>query len=162
MGRGALRPASLLGVVLATAGISSAPSTAEAPGLGWRAMADRGRHTGVETFQDIHFAVCPCWPTTLDLVDEIHYFHSDFSFTCFLSVGLRSVEVSAHSSGAGGPFQSEVFTPQPRSRTSTRCSHVQARPRIHVSSREELKTDRERAACVAIVTDAAARLGCKD
>jgi hypothetical protein len=110
----------------------------------------------------VQLATCPCWTTPLDLLREIQYAHSEISFECFVTSGTFSVELSAYSGGTGGPYQSQASTPQPQPSAIPRCRHVKVQPRVEISSSGQIQTLGQVNACISIVTDVAARLGCKN
>jgi hypothetical protein len=163
----ALSAALTLVLGLATVGTPSMPSEADtrerkAMSNSDEARANRAGDADVQPFQDVHFGVCPCWLTAKELVEEIEQLHSDISFECHLSIGTISVEISASSSGVGGPFRSEVSTAQQRSASDSRCRHIQFQPQVIISASEDLRTLSQRSACLSIVSSAAARLGCTE
>lgn len=161
----------LLFLMLSVTGPTSRAQEAEAPPPGSGEQAPEPQQappsapdagTEDDPLDRVQLATCPCWATSLDLLREIQYAHSEISFECFVTIGTFAVELSAYSGGTGGPYQSLASTPQPQPSAIPRCRHVQVQPRVEISSSGQIRTLGEVNACVSIVTDVAARLGCKN
>ncbi len=156
--RSAHRLAAAAGILGLALGVGA--QTGADPGADRERGGDGSSSPRVEPLQDIHFAACPCWLTSRELIEQIERIHSDISFECDVASGISSIEIKAFSSGVGGPFRSFVYTAQPRAVGDTRCRHVQTQPSLDIAASAGLRTPSERAACSTIVTNAATQLQC--